>query len=428
MEQNVNTSAQVKGQSNNFWHESRNTVKGFAITTVIGVAGFGIKSLISLWCKSSERNAGRKDRREFAKSKNAEDLKVYEEKLKLRKKYGFEDCQCYQCYRDFSDFTPIKPKIYNPFSPIEAHEDSRLFASAIHKGDVGVVVAAKGVGKTTLFMQIADKIARGESTGLWPQYDEGSHDPQKVLYYDGELTETDMFNRYYRYSYDFSDNVERYNKSSFHSIDDVLHDVEGKVATGYISSDATVVIDNVTKLMETSQVDKIKKFNDRIDAIHAQAEAKGIKLTIISIIHVRSKEYPEGKPIRLKDAAGGSDLINFGNFVIALERPKKEKGVLLVKILNARGEPEPDKVCVLKRMDDAPCLRFEYCGEMDEKDALAGTGMLTGQKEPSKQEKQLEQAQEIKTYIDSGHTQDEAAARFNVSRQTIINRLKLLNP
>ena len=274
-------------------------------------------------------------------------------------------------------------------------------------------------------MQIADKISRGEPTGLWPKYDEGEHEAQKVLYYDGELKESDMQDRYYKYNFEFSDNFERYDRTQIHSIDDVLRDLEGKVESDHITGNATVIIDNVTKLMETAQVDKIKKSNDRIEAIHSKADASGITLTVISIIHV-AKEHTKGTPLRLKDAKGGSDLTNFCNFVIAMEQPKGEDGVLLVKILNSRGEPEPDEVCVLKRTEDAPCLHFEYCGEMSEKDALAGTGMLTGQKEPSKQEKQLEQARKIKAFIDVGHTHDEAATHFGVSRQTIHNRLKLL--
>lgn len=147
-------------------------------------------------------------------------------------------------------------------------------------------------------------------------------------------------------------------------------------------------------------------------------------MTVISIIHVLGKEYTPGDPVSKRVAAGGSDLTNFSNFVIALEQPKNENDTLLVKILNSRSEPEPDAVCVLKRKDDAPCLRFEYCGEMDEKDALAGTGSLTDQPTPSKPEFRKQRAEKVQQYLDSGHTVEDATKHFGVSRQSIYNWLK----
>lgn len=407
-----------KGKS--FWNESRNTVKGSAIITAIGLISYGIKKLVNQMCKKKDREAAKSDEKEMIRFRNQEELKRFEEELKLRLQYSVRP-NAVQCpvFTD-ENWKPLTPRVYNPFKPIESNKDSRLFASVIHKGDVGIVIAAKGVGKTTLFMQIGNCIAQGKPTGLWPKFDEGEHKPQRVLYYDGELVDKDMQDRYYQHCFEFDDNFERYDRTQIRSIEDVLNDLEGKVANGSITGDATVIIDNVTKLLETSQIDKIKKFNDSIDRIHADAERKGIKLTVISIIHLLGKEYSEGTPIRLKNAAGGSDLTNYANFVMALEQPKNEKGVLLVKVLNARGEPEPDEVCVLLRKDGPPCLHFEYCGEMDEEAALSGTGKLTQQPKQSK----AERAAEVKAKIDGGKTHDEVAAEYGVSRQTIYNWLK----
>lgn len=175
---------------------------------------------------------------------------------------------------DGFEWNPLRPKYYNPLDPDKSHVESRLFACAIHKGDIGVVVAAKGVGKTTLFMQIGNAIAAGKSTGLWPQYDEGEHKPQRVLYYDGELSGKDMYDRYYSHCFEFAEKFERYDRSQFRNINDILLDLKSKQTE--INEDCTIIIDNVTKLCETAQTDKIKLFNDGIESLHAAFSKKGV--------------------------------------------------------------------------------------------------------------------------------------------------------
>ena len=407
------------------WETSKNTVKGTVIVSGVGLLVFSVKQIVSSSFKEKEKKRDQERAIETRKALNKEDLATYEEKLKLRKQYGWDGIpETDPGTNDGKAWSPLKPKYYNPLEPIESPTESRLFACAIHKGDVGIVVAAKGVGKTTLCMQIGDAIAAGKSTGLWPRYDEGEHKPQRVLYYDGELFDEDMHERYYRYCYEFAKTFERFDRNQFSNINDVLRDLNSKLSE--INEDCTVIIDNVTKLCETAQIDKIKQFNDGIESLHVAFAKKGVRLTVISIIHILGKEYTPGDPITTKVAAGGSDLTNFSNFVIALEQPKDENGTLLVKVLNSRSEREPDKVCVLKRKDDKPCLRFEYCGEMDEKEALSGTGSLTNQPTPSKSESALQRAKEVKLFLDAGHTQEEAAIHYKVSRQTIHNWLEPL--
>lgn len=327
-------------------------------------------------------------------------------------------------------FQPLRPKQFDPNAPMEDFRSIRLFGSAIHKGDKCAVIAPKGIGKTALFMQISTAVASGTPTGLWPSYDEGEHAPQRVLYYDGELTNLDMYNRYYQYGYEFPANFERYDKTQFRTADTLLTDLKWKVENDLADGDeAMVVIDNVTKILKTEQVSEVNKFNEKLDEIYALAKERGILLTLISIIHVLMKEYSPGTSLELKDAAGGSNLTNFDNAVIGIEQSKTGGKDILLKVMNSRGEPEPDNVCVLHPVgkDEGTHYHFEYLGEMPEEKALKGE--LPAPPKMTKEERYLEEARKIKAFLDADptRTQDDAAKEFGFkSRGTVISRLKLL--
>lgn len=351
------------------------------------------------------------------------------ETLKIRQEYSQQKPEQQDSPKPFQ---PLRPKQFNPNAPMEDFKSIRLFGSAIHKGDKCAVIAPKGIGKTALFMQISTAVASGTPTGLWPSYDEGEHAPQRVLYYDGELTDLDMYNRYYQYGYEFPANFERYDKTQFGTADTLLADLKWKVENDLAEGDeAMVVIDNVTKILKTEQVSEVNKFNEKLDEICALARKRGILLTLISIIHVLMKEYSPGTSLELKDAAGGSNLTNFDNAVIGIEQSKTGGKDILLKVMNSRGEPEPDNVCILHPVgkDEGTHYHFEYLGEMPEGEALKGE--LPAPPKMTKEERYLEEARKIKAYLDadSTRTHDDAAKEFGFkSRGTVNNRLRLLKP
>ena len=330
-----------------------------------------------------------------------------------------------------SDFSPLTPKRTDPNAPQIRWEDLRLFASAIHSGDKGVLLAPKGVGKSGLSMLIGASIASGTPTGLWPTYDEGHHKGQRVLYYDCELTDTDMYNRYGRYGYEFPDQFERYDRTQFKDAYQILADLQWKVEHQMSEGEEVAVfIDNITKTLKTEQVSEINWYNETLDEIYDLAHNRGIVLTLITVVHVLTGEYKPGCPITLRDAAGGSNLTNYVNFIIALEQPRCVGKYIIVKILNSRGEPEPDNVCVLRRIgkDEGTYYHFQHVGEMPEKEALQGELFGDGDSEPgqTKEEQFLEEARAMKAYKDAGHTQEQTAKKFGCSRGTYNNRMELL--
>lgn len=322
---------------------------------------------------------------------------------------------------------PLRPKQYVPVAPMNYIEKRRLFGSAIHSGENVVLIAPKAIGKTGFCMQIAAAVAEGKPTGLWPTYEDGICKPQRVLYYDCELTDSDMFDRYYRYGYSFPANFERYDQTQFKNADDILADLEWKVKNELADGDdAAVFIDNITKALKTEQVSEINRFNDKVDEIYKLANGRGITLTLISIVHVLTGEYRPGAPITLKEAAGGSNLTNFKSSIIVLEQPRNAKNIVLVKVLNCRSEPEPNNVCVLRRVgkNEGTHYHFEHVGEMEEDAALCGE--LPESATLTKAERELKEALEMKAFIEEGHTQEETAEKFHCCRRTLNNRLNLL--
>lgn len=382
----------------------------------------GHKNQLSYQDKLNARLKFEKDKAEAAE-------KHLRETLKIRQEFSIQkpaqpDTQM--------PFQPLSPKRFDPSVPMEDFKSIRLFGSAIHKGDKCAIIAPKGIGKTALMMQISTAIANGTPTGLWPTYDEGEHAPQRVLYYDGELTDLDMYNRYYKYGYEFPANFERYDNTQFRTADTLLADLEWKVENDLEEgSEATVVIDNVTKIIKTEQVSEVNKFNKRLSKIYDLARKRRILLTLISVFHVLMKEYTPGTSLGLKDAVGGSNLTNFDNAVVGIEQSKIGGKDILVKAINSRGEPEPDKVCMLHPigMDEETHYHFEFLGEMPEKEALQGE--LPGEDEiqPEKTKEEdpiLAEARAMKAYKDAGHTQEQTADKFGCSRGTFINRMELL--
>ena len=327
---------------------------------------------------------------------------------------------------------PLRPKQYDPNAPMDFIEDRRLFGSVIHSGENCVLIAPKGIGKTGLCMQIGAAIAEGKPTGLWPTYEDGIGKPQRVLYYDCELTDSDMYNRYFRYGYTFPANFERYDRTQFKNADDILADLQWKVENELADGDdVTAFIDNITKALKTEQVSEINRFNVKVDEIYKLANGRGITLTLITIVHVLTGEYRSGTAITLKEAAGGSNLTNFTGAIIVLEQPKDVMNSILVKVLNCRSEAEPDNVCVLRRVgkDEGTHYHFEYLGEMPEGEALKGE--LPALPKMTKEERYLEEARKIKAFLDADptRTQDDAAKEFGFkSRGTVNNRLRLLKP
>ena len=353
--------------------------------------------------------------------------------LEIREEFAQKEVRSKE---DIQEVRPLRPRQNESYVSIENIEKRRLFASAIHSGENCVVIAPKGVGKTALLMQICSAISEGKPTGLWPAYEDGTQTPQRVLYYDFELTDSDMFERYSRYGYTFPANFERFDRTQLKDAYGVLTDIKWKVEHEMNEGDeVTAVIDNITKALKTEQVSEVNRFNEKMEEVFKLAQKRGIILALISVSHVLTGEYRPGTSISLKEAMGGSNMTNFKNSIIVLEQPKSEN-YLFVKVLNSRSEPEPENVCILRPLgkDDGTHYHFEYVGEMPEDQALREMTHPFQTKNPEDGEKTPGKGKRDKAWWDAemptilerikaGEKQQEIADTYDVQREYLNCRI-----
>lgn len=247
--------------------------------------------------------------------------------------------------------------------------NNRLFDSIIHRGDIGMFFGPKSIGKSVVAFWIALNVAEGNHLTVWKDVESNPIPPTKVLYYDLELSQMDIHNRFGKYGYAFPKNFIYHDKSQIKSSQDIIRDLRANVAQASAGEDFFVVVDNIKKAMEIAQTQTVKPFLNSLEAIIDTAKTKGVTLTILIVNHP-TKDFKPGDSLELCDAAGVTDLRDFLNFVFAIEPSKISKQHKILKVLNIRGEAEPETVAVVKFENEAPYVHPVVLCEMDEKKAL----------------------------------------------------------
>ncbi len=180
-------------------------------------------------------------------------------------------------------------------------EMKELFGSYFHQGELTILAGQSNVGKSLLAFQIADGISKGKD--ILEQHNEC--EPQKVIYYDFEMSERNLINRYPNYS--ANDNFLTV------KIDDLLREHDGVFELDIIKEHikeekaSVVIIDNISAIA-------MKSLQDQNESLRLIKAAKQLvldgNLSILLLAHT-PKMYGV-KPIELKDIAGSA---NIGNFV-----------------------------------------------------------------------------------------------------------------
>ena len=240
-----------------------------------------------------------------------------------------------------------------------------LAGDMLIKGGTLVVFGQKGVGKSTLVMQIAYSIAKGEVCDILPSNEVAPLPPQIVLYYDNEMSVRQMKRRYGK-----SPIPEKlkWSHCNFFTADQWLDNVEIQVSEENLKEDATIIIDNITKCgTGFTQPDVVNRMWKRIEDIQAKCEQRGIYVTFILVAHTNVLDTKD-KPLSTNDLSGSANLGNFSPSLLGVGRTRY-KGHVLLKLFNSRDTPEPDKVTLLKR-NSTPTLSYTKVALMNEKDVL----------------------------------------------------------
>lgn len=249
-----------------------------------------------------------------------------------------------------------------------------LFGQLWCEGDLSILCADTNVGKTILAMQIADAISSGRPATMGLAVNAL---PQKLAYFDFELSEMQFRKRYSDSNgndYQFSPNLLRVeinpdadypNGSSFEdflkmSLEQliVLHEVK------------IIIIDNITFLSN-----ELEKANGALPLMK-WLKAIGRKYGLSILILAHTPKRPASSPITFNDVAGSKMLSNFADSIFAIGVSAKDPKVRYIKELKQRNEEkryDAANVIVCEIEKPSNFLQFVFRGYGVESDYLADT-------------------------------------------------------
>jgi RecA-family ATPase len=205
-----------------------------------------------------------------------------------------------------------------------------LFGPLWFTGELTVLFAGTGVGKTVLAVYIADLISSGKQWLPFPN----ECGPQKVLYIDFELSNKQFQIRYTNPDtgemHAFNENFLRAELNSEEEIsdEDIMRAIEEKV----VQTGATVlVVDNITWLGNEMEKGRNAKALMRI----LSDLKKNHKLSILVLAHTPKRD--ETLPIELNDLYGSVMIANFIDGAFTLGRSKRGIDYRYIKQLKCRS-------------------------------------------------------------------------------------------
>jgi hypothetical protein len=290
-----------------------------------------------------------------------------------------------------------------------------LFGEFWFEGEVCILYADTNLGKSILAVQIANSISCGQPI----QGFKLEAPPQKVLYFDFELSEKQFEARYsinYEHHYRFDDNFLRAEINPDNDLPDMFKDFESylnfELKRAIEDSGAKVlIIDNLTYLR--NETEKAK------DAMPLMKELKKLKsqygLSILAIAHTPKRD--SSKPIGRNDLQGSKMLINFCDSSFAVGESFKDKSIRYLKQIKARNTGhiyDSDNVCVCQIDKPSNFLNFEFLDFGNEQDHLR---LMTNEDKSQR----IERVKELST---QGKNQRTIATELGISLGAVNKYLK----
>jgi hypothetical protein len=244
-----------------------------------------------------------------------------------------------------------------------------LFGEFWFEGELCILFADTNVGKSILAVQIGDAISHGTDVGTIPV----ECAPQKVVYFDFELTTKQFESRFserlagseqyinhYRFHHNFyraEINPETSELNGFKSFEDF---VNHSLDTTIFSTGAKVlIVDNLTYLKNETENARnalpLMKFLKELKTKHG--------LSILALAHTPKRDA--SKPIGRNDLQGSKMLINFCDSSFAIGESAKHIGMRYLKQIKARNTEiiyGADHVCLANIVKDSNFVKFAFCG------------------------------------------------------------------
>ncbi len=287
-----------------------------------------------------------------------------------------------------------------------------LFSELWYENEICILFADTNLGKSILALQISNMLSKGVSIiGFKMEIT-----AQKVLYFDFELSDKQIENRYsdqYSGHYIFSSNLLRveinpeqeiplefkyFDEFLCHSLEKAIIDQNAKI----------IVIDNLTYLKTDTEKAKdalpLMKFLNSIK--------KKYNLSILVLAHTPKRDA--SKPLTKNDLSGSKMLMNFCDSCFAIGESAQETGLRYIKQIKQRNTEllyDTQNIIVCKIVKETNFLEFAFVGFENEMDHL----------KPRNNEEQLNDILALKK---QGLPNTQIAEKLGISEGTVRNKIK----
>jgi RecA-family ATPase len=245
-----------------------------------------------------------------------------------------------------------------------------LFSEFWYQGELVILFADTGIGKSILAVQIGNSISKGEQIKEFIL----ESPKQLILYFDFELSDKQFENRYsenYDNHYNFDDNFIRVEinpdadiPENFVYDDFLINSIEHSIIETGVK---VVFIDNITYLKNENEKAK--------DALPLMKRLMSLKkkygLSIMVLAHTPKRDL--SRPITMNDLAGSKMLMNFIDSAFTIGESTLDKNIRYLKQIKVRHTEfiyDAENVCICQIDKSTNFLQFEFRGFGKEREHL----------------------------------------------------------
>lgn len=246
-----------------------------------------------------------------------------------------------------------------------------LFSELWFENELCILFSDTNLGKSALAIQIANSISKGFNINGFKL----EMSPQKVLYFDFELSDKQLEKRYsnnFQDHYEFNPNFlraeinpEQDTPPEFQTFEEFLcNSIEQTVI---IENVKILIIDNLTYLKNDTEKAK--------DALQLMKMLNNLKrkygLSILVLAHTPKRDAT--KPISKNDLSGSKMLMNFCDSCFAIGESFRENGLRYLKQIKQRNTEQiydTHNVIICKIENPSNFLQFNFIGYENELEHL----------------------------------------------------------
>ncbi len=278
-----------------------------------------------------------------------------------------------------------------------------LFGEFWFEGELCILFADTNLGKSILAVQIGNSISKGEPIQGFRL--EASQ--QKILYFDFELCDKQLENRY---SINFKEHYEfNYNFKRVEINPDAVIPETGSFEDSLNQNLEQLLIETGAKILIIDNLTYLKSENEKArDALPLMKHLKALKnkygLSILALAHTPKRDL--SKPITRNDLQGSKMLINFCDSSFSIGESSNDKSTRYLKQIKARNTEiiyDAENVCTCNIAKEYNFLHFEFLNYGSEREHL-------------RQISEVEKTELVKSISDILHVEPEITAYMIAKR------------